>query len=357
MFSQPARRTLTPKEADMRFYRPCTAFYCGVDLHAKSMYLCVLDRQGSTLLHRNLPTDALAPYRPDVVVACECLDSWYWLADLCAAEGLAFALGHALAMRAIHGGKTKSDKIDSEKIARLTLGGLLPLAHAYPADRRGLRDLLRRRLRLVRLRAELYAHVKTLNRQANLPPLGREARCAGRRAELPQRFGDAAVRQSAAADLELVGHYDALIAGLEEHLLRAAWERHAPQLTALQSIPGVGAILSLTILYEVDDIARFDTRQQFASYSRLVAPRQESAGKLYGVAGRKQGNAYLKWAFSEAAVSAAQHSPRIGAYLARLASRHGAGKAKSLLAHKLGRAVYHLLKGGAVFDEERFLRS
>jgi len=346
----------------MRFHRPCSAFYCGVDLHAKTMYLCVLDRQGSILLHKNLPTDpkrflqAVAPYRHDLVVACECMHSWYWLADLCRDQGIPFALGYALAMRLIHGGKTKSDKLDAEKIARLTLGGLLPLAHAYPAGRRELRDLLRRRLRFVRLRAELYAHLKTLNRQANLPPLGDEARRAGQRDGLPQRFPDPAARHNAAADLELIAHYDTAIAGLEKYLLQRAGERHARELAILQSVPGIGAILSLTILLEVDDIGRFATRQQFASYSRLVAPRQESAGKLYGSCGRKMGNPHLKWAFSEAAVQAAQHNPRVAAYLQRLSLRHGPGKAKSVLAHKLGRAVYQLLSDGTVFDEERFLR-
>ena len=151
------------------------------------MYRCVLDRRGRVLLHRNLPTDpqrflgALAPFRPDVVVACGCTRAWYWLADLCRAAAIPFALGHALAMRRIHGGKAKSDQIGSEKIARLALGGLPPLAHAYPADRRGRRDLLRRRRRLVRRRAALYAHRKTLARQANRPPRGEEARYAGRR--------------------------------------------------------------------------------------------------------------------------------------------------------------------------------
>ena len=85
----------------MRFYNEQHRFYCGVDLHARTMYLCILDAEGKTVLDRNLPANpkafltALAPFRDGLVVACECMFAWYWLADLCAAEGIPFVLGHA----------------------------------------------------------------------------------------------------------------------------------------------------------------------------------------------------------------------------------------------------------------------
>ncbi len=122
----------------MRLYSRSHPFTCGVDLHARTMYLCVLDRDGKTVLHRNLPCRpeaflaALAPYREDLVVGCECLFAWYWLADLCEQEGIPFVLGHALGMRSIYGLKTKSDKLDSWKIAQLLRGGNFPQAYVYP---------------------------------------------------------------------------------------------------------------------------------------------------------------------------------------------------------------------------------
>lgn len=88
----------------MRFYTRSHKHYCGIDLRARSMYLCVLDAQGEILLHRNFNAEpaaflqAVAPYREDLVVAVECIFTWYWLADLCAEEGIAFVLGHALYM-------------------------------------------------------------------------------------------------------------------------------------------------------------------------------------------------------------------------------------------------------------------
>ena len=144
----------------MRFYNRQHRYYCGIDLHVKTMYVCILDAGGQVLVHRNVKSnrgaflEAVAPYRDDLVVAAECMFTWYWLADVCAAEDIAFVLGHALAMKAIHGGKAKNDKIDSQKIAALLRGGLLPRAYVYPAAMRSTRDLLRRRLHLVRKRGQ-----------------------------------------------------------------------------------------------------------------------------------------------------------------------------------------------------------
>ena len=159
----------------MRFYNRQHQYYCGIDLHVKTMYLCLLDAAGQVLVHRNVPStpaaflETIAPYRTDLVVAAECMFTWYWLADLCAAEGIAFVLGHALARKAIHGGKAKNDKIDSHKIAVLLRGGMLPQAYVYPAAMRPTRDLLRRRLPLVRKRGELLAHIHNPRAQYNLP--------------------------------------------------------------------------------------------------------------------------------------------------------------------------------------------
>ena len=119
----------------MRFYTNQHKYYCGIDLHTQKMYVCILDSTGEILLHRNIKTDrdvflkVIEPYREDVVVSVESMFTWYWIADLCAKEGIPFVLGHALYMKAIHGGKAKNDKIDSNKIAVLLRGGMLPQAY------------------------------------------------------------------------------------------------------------------------------------------------------------------------------------------------------------------------------------
>jgi transposase len=345
----------------MRFYTRSHKFYCGIDLHARTMYLCILNQEGEILLHRNMKAapepflQAIAPYRDDLVVCVECIFTWYWLADLCAHEGIPFVLGHALYMKAIHGGKAKNDKIDAHKIAVLLRGGMLPQAYVYPATMRATRDLLRRRMHLVRKRAELLAHIQQTNSQYNLPEIGKQLAYKANRAGVAERFPEPAVQKSMALDLTLIDTYDHLVTDLELDLVSTAKAHDAQTFYRLRSSPGVGQILALVLLYEIHDINRFPRVQEFVSYCRLVKCAKESAGKRYGTSGKKIGNAYLKWAFSEAAVLFLRNNPAGQKYLARLERRHGKGKALTVLAHKLARAVYYMLKRDTAFDRDKFL--
>jgi transposase len=347
----------------MRFYTKQHQFYCGIDLHARTMYLCILNQDGAILMHRNMSAspepflNAVAPYRTDLVVCVECIFTWYWLADLCAREGIPFVLGHALYMKAIHGGKAKNDKIDAQKIAVLLRGGMLPQAYVYPAEMRATRDLLRRRIHLMRKRAELLTHVQQTNRQYNLPEIGTKLAYKANRPGVAERFADPAVQKSIEVDLALLDYYDQLLRDLELAIVKTAKQHDANTLYLLQTVPGIGKILSLVLLYEMHDIARFPRVQDFVSYCRLVKCAKESAGKRYGTSGTKIGNAYLKWAFSEAAVLFLRNNPAGQKYLARLEKKHGKGKALTVLAHKLARAVYYMLKRRVVFDLDTLLQS
>lgn len=345
----------------MRFYNRPHAYYCGIDLHVKTMYVCILDGTGQVLVHRNMPATptaflaVVAPYRDGVVVAVECMFTWYWLADVCAAEGIAFVLGHALAMKAIHGGKAKNDRIDSHKIAVLLRGGMLPQAYVYPAAMRSTRDLIRRRLHLVRKRGQLLAHIQNTRAQYNLPVFGRKLAYHANRAGVVEHFPDPSVQKSIAVDLALIDRYDALVTDLELTIVREAKRHNADAFHRLRSVPGIGKVLALTILYEIHDITRFDRVQEFASYARLIKCARESGGKKLGTGGAKMGNVHLKWAFSEAAVTFLRHNPEGQKLVKRLEKQHGKGKALSILAHKIGRAVYYMLVRGTMFSMDKFL--
>jgi transposase len=346
----------------MRFYTTQHKFYCGIDLHARTMYLCVLNQDGEILLHRNMRAgpepflQAIAPYREDLVICVECMFTWYWLADLCTREGISFVLGHALYMKAIHGGKAKNDRIDAQKIAMLLRGGLLPQAYVYPAAMRATRDLLRRRMHLTRMRAERLTHIQNTNNQYHLPEIGQKLAYKANRDGVADRFPDPAVQKSIEVDLTLIGHYDRLLTDLEWDLVQTAKAHDAQTFYRLRSIPGVGKILALVLLYEIHDIRRFPRVQEFVSYCRLVKCAKESAGKRYGTSGKKIGHAYLKWAFSEAAVVFLRNNPAGQKYLTRIARKHGKGKALTILAHKLAHAVYYMLKRDTAFDLDKFLR-
>jgi transposase len=346
----------------MRFYTQQHQFYCGIDLHARSMYLCILNQDGEIREHRNMKAapdpllKAIAPYREDLVVCVECIFTWYWLADLCAREGMPFVLGHALYMKAIHGGKAKHDTIDAHKIAVLLRGGMLPQAYVYPAEMRATRDLLRRRRHLMHKRAELLAHLQHTNSQYNLPEIGTKLAYKANRQGVAERFPEPAGHKSIEVDLMLIDHDDQLLRDMELCILKTAKQQDSNTLYLLRTIPGIGAILSLVLLYEIHDIQRFPRVQEFVSYCRLVKCARASAGKRYGTSGAKIGNAALKWAFSEAAVLFLRANPTGQKYLARVEKNHSKGKALTLLAHKLARAVYYMLKRPTAFDMATFLR-
>ena len=345
----------------MKFYNQVHQYYCGIDLHARTMYLCVQDQTGRILLHRNCRANAeeflhwVQPYREDMVVAVECMFSWYWLADLCADEDLEFVLGHALYMKAIHGGKAKNDRIDSEKITVLLRGGMFPVAYNYPRKMRATRDLLRRRMHHTQRRGELLAHIQNTNHQYCLDPLRGRLIYKCNREGVVEHFSDSAVQKNIEVDLALIGQYDQQIQDME-HTVQHMAKDHDPQaIHLLRTIPGIGKILSLVILYEIHTIDRFPTVQDFVSYCRLVKCSKESGGKIYGTQGNKIGNAYLKWAFSEAAALFLKNNPRGPQYLSRMAKKYGKGKALSILARKLGTCVYFMLRRNKAFNMEKFM--
>jgi transposase len=345
----------------MRFYTHQHKHYCGIDLHARSMYVCILDQAGTILVHKNLPATpeaflrVAAPYREDLVVAVECIFTWYWLADLCAGEGIAFVLGHALYMKAIHGGKAKNDKIDAHKIAVLLRGGMLPQAYVYPAEMRATRDLLRRRCHLVRKRAELLAHIQNTNSQYNLPEIGKKLADKANREGVEEHFPDPSVRKTIEVEVSLIDHYDQLLGEVELYITRTAKAHDVQTFSRLQSVPGIGKILALVILYEIQDIARFPRVQDFVSYCRLVKCAKESGGKRLGTSGKKIGNVHLRWAFAEAAVLFLRQNQPGKEYFTKLERKHGKAKALTVLAHKLARAVYYMLTREQVFDLTRFV--
>jgi transposase len=258
-------------------------------------------------------------------------------------------------MKAIHGGKAKNDTIDAQKSAVLLRGGMLPQASVYPAEMRATRDLLRRRLHLTRQRAELLTHGQQTNWQYNLPEIGKQLAYQANRDGVAERCPDPAVQKRVDVDLALIDYYDQLLSDVELSIVQTAKQHQAQTLSRLQSVPGIGKLLSLVLLYEIHDITRVPRVPDVVSYCRLVTCAKASAGKRSGTSGAKIGNTYLTWAFSEAAVLFLRNNPAAQKDLARLESKHGKGNALTIFAHKLARAVYDLLKRDTVFAMQKFL--
>ena len=258
-------------------------------------------------------------------------------------------------MKAIHGGKATHETIDAPQIAVWRRGGRLPQASVSPADMRATRDLLRRRMPLMRKRAELLAHIQKTNSPSNFPDIGKKLAYQANRDGVAERFPEPAVQKRMEVDLALINHDDCLLGDIELSILTTAKQHPAHTLYLLRTVPGIGEILSLVLLDDIHDRGRVPRVQDFVSYGRLVTCPKESAGKRYGTSGTKIGNASLTWACSEAAVLFLRNHPAGQKYLTKLEKKHGKGKAFTMLAHKLGRAVYYILKRQTAFDMRRFL--
>ena len=346
----------------MKYYNSTTEFNCGIDLHARQMYVCLMDRQGKKLVHTNIKNNDFAyflklvqPYRHDLTVCCECMFGWYWLSDACAEAGLTFVLAHALYLKAIHGGKNKNDRIDSEKIAHLLRTNLIPPAYVYPAKLRPLRALWRQRLCYVWRRSELLARIQSHQLAYNRPVSKQSNRDRWEQSLLEQE-PDALRQMALQNDLAMVRHYDGQIRALEQQVQKLTKGIAAREYALLQTAPGIGENLGATILYEIGDIERFPTVKDFLSYCRLIKGTVASAGKIKGLRGAKLGNPYLRWAFGEAAVIAKRDHTVIGPLAQRLEAKMGNKfKANTVLAIKLARAVYFMLKNKTVFDPQRLV--
>jgi len=345
----------------MRFYTQQHQFYCGIDLHARTRYLCILNRDGARLLHRTRSAGpdpflkAIAPYREDVVVCGEWIFTWYGLADLCAREGSACVLGPALSRKAIHGGKATNATIAAQKIALLLRGGRLPQASVSPAEMRATRALRRRRLPRTRKRAALRAPSQHTNSQYTLPEMGKQLAAKANREGVGERFSAPAVPKSVDVALALMGSYDPLRSAVELPSVQTAQEPHAQALYRLQSVPGIGKIVRLVRRYAIHERSRFPRGQACVASCRLGKCAQESAAKRSGTSGATIGNADLTWAFSAAAGRCLRHNPVGQKSLTRLEKKQGMGKAFTVFAHPLARAVYDLLRRDTVCDMDQCL--
>jgi transposase len=201
----------------------------------------------------------------------------------------------------------------------------------------------------------LLAHIQNTNSQYNLPEIGKQIAYKATRDGVAERFPDPAVQKSIAVDLALLGHYDQLLRGVELSILKTAKQPNAQTLSLLRTVPGIGEILSLVLLYEMHDSARFPRVPDFLSSCRLVKCTKASAGKRDGTSGMTIGNAHLQWACSEAAVLFLRANPAGQKDLTTLEKKHGSGKALPLLGQKLGRTVYDLLQRQTAFDMGKFL--
>ncbi len=331
--------------------------YCGIDLHSNNSVVAVLDESDRTIYEKRLPNDlgmvigVLNDYRTELA-ACvvESTYNWYWLVDGLMAAGFPVQLAHTGALPEYSGLKYTNDFSDARYLAHLSRLGILPTGYIYPLEERALRDLLRRRLLLVRQRTLQHVSLQSLI-----------ARHSGQRLSANQikMLSIAQLADYLSAPFLLSGKItyqarawlDGAIRQIEQELQQQIQPREDFQL--LQSVPGVGRVLGTTIALETGSIERFASPGNYASYARCVKSEKISNNKRKGQANRKNGNKYLAWAFMEAAHYAAIWDPRIKQFYQRKKANVHILVAKKAVANKLARACYHMLKRKEVFDVTR----
>lgn len=336
------------------------SFYCGIDLSARDSHLCVVDQQLARLIDQKVKNDLpliislLAPYKADLQIVVESTFNWYWLVDGLRAAGFNVCLAHTLGLFMITGAKIKTDRRDAFSLAKLLLAGVIPRAYIYPPETRPVRDLLRHRLLLVQRRAELYGRISRLLLREGILAASRHQIKELSEEELERYFAHPLWQLSVSQELARIRLYSEQVTELEQAILARAQAQAA--FARLQQVCGIGPVLALTILYEVGEVSRFENVRQFCSYCRVVPGVAQSGATTKRGRGSKQGNHYLKWAFSQAAVHAVRCYPQVRRCFERhLSRRRGRARravAYGVIAHKLAQAVYYVMSEGAEFHEQ-----
>ncbi len=331
------------------------ALYCGIDLHSNNHVVVVIDEQDRRLYERRLGNDvsltlnALEPYRSELAgVAVESTFNWYWLVDGLQAAGYPMRLVNTTALQQYAGLKYTDDRYDAYWLAHLMRLGILPTGHIYPKEQRGIRDLLRRRMQLVQAASQQLISLQSqIWRQTG----ERIASSRLKQADFVVDLPGAAQKLAAQSTLQVYRAIQDQLGLLESVLLQAVKRR--PDFQVLTTIPGVGAILGMTIALETGDIRRFPEVGNYASYCRCVKSEKLSNGKKKGAGNAKSGNKYLSWAFSEAAHFAVRYQPLAKRFFDRKQRKTNGIVVIRSVAHKLARAAYYMLRDQVPFDEQK----
>src|SRR5258707_13706414 len=313
-------------------------FYCGIDLSARDCHVCVIDEQLQVMVQQKLRNELakicqlLGPYKANLKIVVESTFNWYWLIDGLQAEGFDVVLAHTLGLYLITGAKVNADGRDASSLAKLLLVGVVPAAYIYPVETRPVRDLLRRRGHLVQVRAGEYGSLRRLLlRQGILSSQQQEIKTATE-TELKQWFEHPLVRLHASQELQRIELYSQQIAELEKTILLLAKTEQSYEL--LLQLPGVGQIIALTILYQVGELTRFANVNDFSSYCRVVPGIAQSGNVSRRGRASKQGNHYLKAAFSQAAVAAVRCYPKVRRCYERQLKRHQ-GRGRQMICYNI----------------------
>ena len=333
--------------------------YAGIDLHANNNYLGVVDANGKRVFGKKLSnwllgatggTDPVKEHLGGAVV--ESTFNWYWLVDLLMEEGYQVHLANPSAIQQYSGLKYTDDKHDAFWLAEMLRLDVLPTGYIYPKEERAIRDLLRKRGHLVKLRTSLSLSLKNIvARNCGQNVKQNEIIQLKRDLIAPFFEDDDDLALAGKVSKEVIDCLTVRINRIERFIEGKLGLKDS--YLHLTTMPGVGLILGLTIMLETGDINRFPKVGNYSSYCRKVPSRWISNGKIKGKGNKKNGNKYLAWAFSEAVELARRYSPEVQTYYNRKLQRSNRMTAHTAVAHKYARAAYYIMKDQVPFDPKR----
>lgn len=333
--------------------------YSGFDLHSNNTYIGIIDENGKKLMKRkvdndpNLILNAINPYKEDLVgVVIESTFNWYWLVDILMDEGYRVHLANPSAIQQYKGLKHTNDVSDAFWLSEMLRLGILPEGYIYPKEGRPIRDLLRKRGHLVRLRTSLMLSLQgIICRNYGIKVSSKDLKRLREDRITPLMAENEDLRLTGLVSKESIDFLSSKIRQVE-HVVEAKVKLTAPY-NYLQTLPGVGKILALTIMLETGPINRFKKVGNYASYCRKVSSKWSSNGKSKGCGNKKNGNKYLAWAYSEAAEFSRRFSEDARAFYNRKMRKTNRMAAHNALAHKLARAGYYVMKDETPFIPEK----
>ena len=330
-------------------------YYAGLDLHSTKTQICVINQLDHRLVNRKYDNDlpvllkVLEPFKEELQgVVVESTFNWYWLVDGLMNNGYNVHLANPAANKRYDRKKHTDDRDDAFLLGHLLRCGILEEGYIYPKEERSIRDLLRKRLFLVRQRtAHILSFQSLYNRHLGKTISSNEIKKLTVE-NIVEFFPDKHVVLSAQANISMIGSFSHQIKEIEKVILEAV--KLKPEFQKLQTVPGIGNILALTISLETGNINRFRKVGNFVSYCRLVESTRRSNDKKKGENNRKNGNKYLCWAFIEAANFSKRFDPLAKIYFQKKSARSNNLIAIKALAHKLARACFYIMKDQVDYD-------
>jgi transposase len=333
--------------------------YAGCDLHGNSNLVGIIDGEGKRVFKKNLSNnlplirDALKPFQRELVgIVVESTYNWYWLVDGLMEEGYRVHLANPSAIQQYSGLKHGDDKHDAFWLAEMLRLGILPEGYIYPKGERPLRDLLRKRGHLVRLRTSLVISLQNiLSRNRGVSMIVNDVKRLNEDRISPLLEGNEDLAMAGRVSKEAIDFLTRQIRKIEGVVEKKVALKE--EYRYLLTLPGVGKILALTIMLETGPIFRFEQVGDYVSYCRKVPSQWMSNGKRKGAGNKKNGNKYLAWAYSEAADYSRRFYPEPRAYYNRKMQKTNSVVAHSALAHKLARAGYYVMRDQVPFRPEK----